>query len=66
MSVERSEARQIILNMLKELKSQEKRTNMYRKINNKGEKVNIILNGIKEVDELYETCPVDEYVKALK
>ena len=52
--------------MLKELKSAEKRTNMYRKINKKGEKVNIILNGVKEVDEMFESCPVDEYAKSLR
>jgi len=37
-------------------------SNMFKQVNDKGEKVNIILNGLKEADKILEFCPVEHYI----
>lgn len=40
--------------------------NMYRRLNHQGEKINVILNGIKETEKMLEVCPVDHYIVHMK
>lgn len=41
-------------------------SNMFKQVNEQGERVNIILNGLKETDKMLETCPVEHYVVHMK
>lgn len=55
--------------MLKEITLIEEKSwasKMFKKVNKHGEKVNVILNGIREVDPSLEDCPVDLYEKQAK
>ena len=40
--------------------------NMFKQVNQKGEKVNIILNGVREIHEDMEQCPVEIYITLRK
>lgn len=35
---------------------------MFKQVNDKGERVSVILNGLKETDKVLEYCPVENYI----